>query len=367
MKLCIYNVTATTHFGGLETYAWELGRAMVARGHQVDIIAGEGGGARNADVKLRTFPFISRGRFPNFGTRFRKLMERLSFAKNALPLIVEQNYDAIIINKPYDLPAMWLGKRRGMRSKVLFRSGGTDFFALDRFFAGAVDYWVSTSNYNALQIERRFGCVVQRVPNGVDVSRFVRADSNPDLRRKWRVPEDATLLVSVGRLVGWKGLEVILDAMVDLPNVHYVIVGQGESRPKLEEQARALGILSRVHFAGLISHESLPAALNECDVFVQPSIGEEAFGISVVEAMAIGLPVILSRNGGMVEIIDDRISGLFCEPGNVAEWRSAIDLLACKPEYRCHLGTMARQRVTQAFTWAANAKAIEDIFGWGAN
>jgi len=367
MKLCIYNVTATTHFGGLETYAWELGRAMVARGHQVDIVAGEGGRARNGEVALHAFPFISRSRFPDFGTRFRKLMERLSFAKNALPFILEQNYDAIIINKPYDLPAMWLGKRRGMRSKILFRSGGTDFFALDRVFGGAVDYWVSTSNYNASQIERRFGCIVQKVPNGVDVSKFVKADANPALRREWQVPEDATLLVSVGRLVGWKGLEVILDAMADFQNVHYLIVGEGENRSKLEKKAKALGILNRVHFAGLVTHGCLPELLSECDVFVQPSIGEEAFGISVVEAMAIGLPVILSRNGGMVEIINDHISGLLCAPGNVAEWKNAIDLLVRKPDYRRQLGVEARKRVTQAFTWAANAKAVEGIFGWGAN
>lgn len=359
MKIAMYNVTATTHFGGLETYGWEVGKALVEQGHEVWVVAGEGGPARHPEVKLKTFAFTPRERFPNLGTRFRKLMERLSFARQAVPWMLAQEFDAIVINKPFDMPAMWWLKRRGAKAVAVFRSGGTDFFQGDRWFAKAIDLWLSTSRYNALQIEGHFGRAVTLVPNGVDVDKFAAPRrSRETVRCQFGVPEGVPLVVSVGRLIGWKGLHVVVEALSGIPEAHYLIVGQGEERERLAQLASKLGLADRVHFAGVQAHADLPDILHAADAFVQPSVGEEAFGISVVEAMAAGLPVLVSKNGGMVEIIQDAAHGFVLPPGDVEAWRDALGQVMGDANLRAKVGRAARERVVEHFTWAGNAKSL---------
>lgn len=360
MRLCFFNVTASFIPGGLETYCWEVGRAMSRRGHEVSIVAGDRGEARHDEVSLVRFPFRIEQEWPRFGTRFRRLMERLSFAAaGALDHLIDTQYDAVIVNKPFDFPILWQARRCGMRSQTLFRSGGTDFFAGDRWFAGAIDHWVSTSRYNADQIEARYGRRVTVIHNGVDTERFA-----PGAGRKpvIALPPDSVVVVSVGRLVGWKGLHVVLEALAGLPtHVHHLVIGDGPERAELEAMTRRLGVSDRVHFAGRVAHAELPYWLACGDVFVQPSIGEEAFGISVVEAMACGLPVLASDNGGMRETVVSGETGWLLPPGDVAAWRETLDKLVVDAEQRRTFGAASRRRAVDHFTWAANAASVERL------
>jgi len=363
MKICFYNVTASFIPGGLETYCWEVGRAMARRGHEVAIVAGDRGGPRHDEVKLIQFPFRIEQSWPHYGTRFRRLMERLSFARGGgLDHLVHAGYNAVIVNKPFDFPVLWRARRRGMQAQTLFRSGGTDFFATDRWFAGAIDHWVSTSRYNAAQVEGRYGRAVTVINNGVDTDHFrvlPERVSLPGLPLPG-LPIDARVIASVGRQVGWKGLAVIIRALAALPDdVHYLAIGEGSEQPAMKELARSLGIADRVHFPGPIGHDALPAWLNRADIYVQPSIGEEAFGISVVEAMACGLPVLASNNGGMKEIVLPGVTGQLLPAGDVDVWREALATLLDDVAARETQGAAARQRVIDHFTWAANAAAVE--------
>lgn len=362
MRIAFYNVTATYLTGGLETYCWEAGRALSRRGHQVSIVAGARGEARHDEVQLVQFPFRAEKEWPDLGVRCRRLAERASFARHAMDHLLQAGYDAIIINKPFDFPVLWRARQRGLRASTLFRSGGTDFFPGDRWFAGAVEHWVSASRYNAQQVTQRYRRAVRVIHNGVDTSRFcppADQSARQALRQRLNLPAQALLLISVGRLVGWKGLQVVLQTLPALPpHVHYLVVGDGPARTNLMQQAEALGISQRVHFVGAVAHPDLPALLGGSDLFLQPSVGEEAFGISVVEAMACGLPVLASNNGGLPEIIVDASHGLLLEPGDIAAWRQGIlSMLAADLP---GMGQAARQRATEHFTWAANAARLED-------
>jgi glycosyltransferase involved in cell wall biosynthesis len=101
--------------------------------------------------------------------------------------------------------------------------------------------------------------------------------------------------------------------------------------------------------------------LSQCDAYVQPSVGEEAFGISVVEAMACGLPVLASDNGGLPEIVVPRSTGLLLTPGDVAAWRDAIGRLAGETATAKAWGDAGRIRANAEFTWAANAQKLEAV------
>lgn len=357
MKICFYNLTAGFKTGGLETYCWEVGRALARLGHEVHIFGGEGGQVRNDEVKLIALPYTPRHRFPNFGTRFRKLAERLSFAKHAKPLLAAGNYDAIIVNKPYDFPVLaWL-KRRGFAGVTAIRSGGTDYYLGDRWYAAAVDVWLSTSAYNAAQINGRYGRSVTVIPNGVDPERFSPTMADPTIRRRFGIPEGAVTLVSVGRLVGWKGYHIIVEALSSLPGVHYLVVGGGEERSRLEALATQSGVGDRIHFAGEVPHRDLPAFLCAGDVFVQPSIGEEAFGISVVEAMSCGLPVLASDQGGLREIVVPGETGMLLPAGDVPAWTAAIATLG-EAGRRRKFGEDGHRRVLDHFTWEGNGRQL---------
>ncbi len=366
MKICFYNVTASFIQGGLETYCWEAGRALARRGHRVSIVAGLGGEPRHQEVELLRFPFRREQAWPDLGTRFRRLMERLSFARHSLSHLVSAGYDAVVVNKPFDFPVLWQARRRGLAAQTVFRSGGTEFYLGDRQFAGSVDHWLSTSRYNAAQVESRYGRRVQVVHNGVDVDQFKPLARAGQLREQLGLPGSARVLASVGRQVGWKGLRVILEALPLLPrDVHYLVVGEGPDEARLREQAAQLGLAERVHFCGRIAHEELPQVLAQADLLVQPSLGEESFGITLVEAMACALPVLASRQGGMTEIVLPGATGELLPAGEVGAWRGAIVAMLAQPDRMRALGAAGRERVVAEFTWAANAAKLERLLQEG--
>jgi glycosyltransferase involved in cell wall biosynthesis len=358
MKICLYNVTTGHVRGGLETYCIEMGKALTRRGHQLALVLGDAAQHVNeVGLEVVKFPFRQRSTFADFGTRYRKLMERVSFGRKAWRHLVTAGYDAIIITKPFDFPVLWWARRHGLRAQTLFQSGGADFFPGDRFFSGAVDHWAACSDYTARQIAERYHRGVQVISNGVDTQHFAPGPRNVVIRAGLGVPVDVPLIMSVGRLIGWKGLRIIIEAISQIPEAHYVVIGEGDERARLEEQARLLNVPARVHFLGGIDHNKLPPLLREADVFVQPSIGEEAFGITVIEAMACGLAVVASRNGGMVEIITDGETGVLAPIGDVNIWRNTLSGLLSDRARVAAIGLRARRHAELHFTW--DAKAIQ--------
>jgi glycosyltransferase involved in cell wall biosynthesis len=366
VKICIYNVTSCHLHGGLETYCWEMGRALAQRGNDVTLVAGARGNAWHDEVKLAQFAFRLEQEWPDFGHRFQRLMERLSFARSALDHVLSAGYDALVISKPYDFPVMWRARRRGLKAQIAFHASGTEFYFGDRWFSGAVDHWLAVSRYTARQQEGRYGHATSVVHNGVDVGRFHPVGRNPDLRTAWGVPANARLVVSTGRLVGWKGLRLVVSAMSGLAgDVHYLVVGAGPEAEALRAHASALGLSDRVHLTGRVEHPRLPEVLSQADVYVQPSIGEESFGISVVEAMACGLPVLASNFGALPEVVADGETGMLVAPGDVGAWTSALADLLADPARQRRMGAAARARAEAKFTWAACARDLEAILQGG--
>jgi glycosyltransferase involved in cell wall biosynthesis len=361
MKICFYNVTASYKTGGLETYCWEVGHALAQKGHDVTIVAGTGGKQRYEDVRLIEFPFKERDRFIDLGTRFRKLSERISFGIHSWRHLLEKKYDAIIINKPFDMPVIWWAKKNGLNSVVAFRSGGADFFFGDKLFKSAIDIWLSSSNYNAKQISNHYKVNVHVIHNGVDINKFYPRTKSESFRKKLGIPQESFIIMSVGRLIGWKGLNLIIDILPHLKNCYYIVVGNGPAHEQLKKQANELKVSNRIHFLGEIPHKNLPEILPEADIFVQPSIGEEAFGITLVEAMACGIPVCASNIGGMPEIVINGETGLLLPPGDRNAWRIAIQTLLKKSDMMKEMAIKARNRVVKHFTWSANAEQLENI------
>lgn len=143
--------------------------------------------------------------------------------------------------------------------------------------------------------------IIDVVYNGVDTSRFIKKELNT---------ANAVTFIYVGRLFPSKGVHILINAFAllkDMHDVRLMVVGEGEQLDQLEEQAKDLGLTEKITFYGL--RMDIPELLLSADYFVHPAVWNEGFGITLVEAMSVGLPCIAFRKGAIPEIIHDDVNG----------------------------------------------------------
>jgi rhamnosyl/mannosyltransferase len=190
-------------------------------------------------------------------------------------------------------------------------------------------------------------CVV--IPFGFDPARFNGVSARDP--GSGGTPSPPTVLF-VGRLVEYKGVDVLLRALAGLIGVRAVLVGGGPRRAALEELASDLGLRDRVTFEGEVSDERMAELYGTCDLFVLPSVTRaEAFGLVQLEAMAAGKAVVsTSVPTGVPWVNQHERTGLIVPPGDVPALRRAIDRLLEDPELRSRMGREGRARVARDFT-----------------
>ncbi len=190
------------------------------------------------------------------------------------------------------------------------------------------------------------------VHSGVDVARLNGApDRRADYRREFSVPNGAPLLGTVGHLADHKGQRDLVAAapavLARHPQARILVVGAGELLEPLAAQARELGVADRVLFPGFRS--DVPSLLAALDVFVFPS-HLEGLGTSVLDALALGLPVVATTAGGIPEMIEDGVHGRLVPPRDPDALAAAILELLAQPERARALGQAGRARVLAEFT-----------------
>lgn len=171
------------------------------------------------------------------------------------------------------------------------------------------------------------------VPTGVDVQRFhptvARTAARAAQREAWGLNESDEVLLSLGRLGVEKRVDFLLEAFArlasDRPNAKLVLAGRGPMRKPLEAHAARLGVADRVHFAGFVADEALPGAYAAADAFASAS-DFETQGITVLEAMAAGLPVAAAAAGGYLDPLHDGHNGHLFAPYDVEDARRALGL-----------------------------------------
>ncbi len=192
------------------------------------------------------------------------------------------------------------------------------------------------------------------VPNGVDLSNFTREISDEektDLKNRLGKKEGDIFLITTSRLVHKNANDDVISALVNLPkNISFIVIGKGELGHKLQKQARDLGVGDRVKFLGLVSNTDLPKYLSISDIFIRPS-RSEGFGVSFIEAMAAGLPVIATPVGGIPDFIDDKETGVFCSPDHPQSIVQAVTLFLSDPALREKIIKQARARVIADYSW----------------
>ena len=222
---------------------------------------------------------------------------------------------------------------------------------------------VAVSAEVARSFRRIYGFDPAVIPNGIDVERFCR----PEARGPWREANgfcmDDGLIVSVARLDPQKNplgmLESFARALRRDVRWHLLFAGDGSLRAAVEERARAWEIAGRVHFLGV--RADVPEMLSACDIFALASLWEGS-PVSVMEAMAAGLPVAAAAVGGVPELVENGVTGLLARAGDCESLAAALAAMAHDAPRRREFAERSRRRAA-GFGLDAMVESYSRIFG----
>jgi glycosyltransferase involved in cell wall biosynthesis len=204
-------------------------------------------------------------------------------------------------------------------------------------------------------------------PNGVNPEVFRPDIDGLEVRKRFGWDRE-TVVGFIGTFTRWHGVETLFDAAILAlqrnPNLRFLLIGDGDLRTALEQQAESRGLKEFLLFTGLIPHTEAPLYLAACDILVSPHLGfqdgTKFFGspTKLFEYMAMGRAIIASRLEQIAEVIRDGQNGLLMNPGDDRQLAELILQLASDHTLRLHLGQRAREDVVAHYTWDQNVRRI---------
>ncbi len=345
--------------GGSQTYAQEVATNLCELGQEVVFLTRTQPGCEEFDAAL-PFEVLRRHSKVQLGALFfRKLKsERFDavFVTHRADFAALANTASRLLGKPYFLSVYGGEILHDFRASSVRRN-----FASARAIV-AISSYTKGLLVNLGVSDKK----VHVIPCGTDPQRFFPADAGP-VREKHGLG-DSSVILSVSRLVRRKGNANVISALPgvldEVPQAHYLIVGEGPEEENLRSQAREMGLEDRVTFAGRVDEGGLTPYYNACDVFVMPSFaahrGEnvEGFGITYLEANACGKPVVGGRTGGVPDAIDDGVTGILVDPLDVSDIQKAIISILADPKKARAMGQAGRKRVEQEYNWRGVTERI---------
>jgi len=232
-----------------------------------------------------------------------------------------------------------------------------------KILASADALLVSSKDYAANSSYAPVADKVIELPFGVDEIRFSPGLSERD---RFGLPVDTSTILFVGgmdKAHAFKGVDILLRAAVDLPDVHLLLVGEGELKKSYEKLAENLGIAPRCHFVGSVKDDGLVAAYRTADVFAFPSTSAaEAFGLVAVEAQSCGIPVVASDLPGVRTVVEDEKTGFLVPVNDTKALAERLNQILKDPDLRRRMGETARQRVLDRFTWTKHMEGLIKVY-----
>jgi glycosyltransferase involved in cell wall biosynthesis len=279
-------------------------------------------------------------------------------------LVAAHSYD--LCHAFFGIPCGYVARRLGLPYVVSLQGSDVPFYnerfkRLDRLFfkrmsiriwADAVCVTANSKALRELALTSAPNQPIEVVYNGVDTDAF-----HPAVR-----DGGGLRAICVARLIQRKGIEYLIRAMAELRDldVRLTIVGTGNEEANLRALARREDVEHMVRFAGFVHHEEVARLYGESDVFVLPSLNE-GMSLTVLEAMACGLPIVMTDTGGAAELVRDGQSGFLVEK------RSASDVAARLRRYLSEPGLLARhggesRRTAESLTWGRIAEAYRRLY-----
>lgn len=369
--------------GGQNTHVAELSTALARLGHRVRVYTRRDGvdlppvAHTDDGVEVVHVPAGPPERVPKDGllpymAQFAKVLER-DWCDGSPPDIAHAHFWMS------GLAAVGAGRRCGVPVVQTYHALGT----VKRRHQGAAD----TSPPGRIGYERKLGRAAARVvaqchdergelvrlgvppsrinlvPSGVDLSRF-----HPDVAADARGAR-APRILSVGRLVERKGYADLVDALPLVPEAELVVVGgpppEGLAADpvarRLTTLARERGVADRVRLVGAVPKEEMPAWYRSADLLACAP-WYEPFGLTPLEAMACGVPVVATAVGGLTDTVADGVTGVLVPPRNPAALADALRDLLADPLRRLAYGVAAGDRARGRYSWRTTASALAGVY-----
>lgn len=338
------------HVSGVTNYISLNKRVLEAAGHEVFVFTfGEdapGEGETNV-IRSPGLPLLDTGIYLNlrYSTAARKLLRTMDIAHVHHPFL--SGTLALRYCRPHNIPIVFTNHTRydlyaqaylpGMPGEI----SETAMQAFFPAFCRSCELVIAPSA-GMKTVLQRFGVdsLIQVVPNGVDLRPF-QPPLRPVERKSIGLDGEDVVLIYLGRLGPEKNLPFLLRAFRGVfqafQNARLVLVGDGPERVNLEDEARHLDILSAVRFTGMVDYSHVPQYLAMADIFVTASV-TEVHPLSVIEAMAAGLPVLGIQSPGVGDIVQDGISGLLAASQDQASFAAKMAYLVMDQSIRRKLG-----------------------------
>jgi len=364
----IFSLAYYPHVGGAEVALKEItDRIQDIEFHMVTLrMDGEAREEKNGNIIIH--------RIGNGASYLQKILFIPHAAATAARLHRKNHFDEFWAMMSYMLFPIVLLRWRGIRIPYLLtlQEGDPWEHMFSRWFILPFRSLLSSGFRNALAVQtistylaqwaRRMGYQGETliIPNGVDVTRFANIQHQTS---------NTVTLVTTSRLVYKNAIDDVISALALLPeNIRFTIYGIGPDEEMLKKLANDLGVAARVHFAGQISHAELPAALAACDIFIRPS-RSEGMGNSFIEAMAAGLPVIATQEGGIADFLfdakrnpDKETTGWAVDKDSPEQIAEAVKDIIAHPEQVAKVTATAKKMVQEKYDWNLIAEKMNELF-----
>ncbi|MCA9728565.1 MAG: glycosyltransferase family 4 protein [Candidatus Eisenbacteria bacterium] len=352
----ILHLISQTVIGGAESYGHTLACELAKRGHGVRLLANRSNG-----------PLLDRPCPSDLGTFALGRSNRLDPA--ILRFLVRHLHDfrPHVIHAHNFGPNSWaraLGVMHPRLAVVCHVHSGRMVsrhrarrVMLDRVMYRRADAVIALNNEQVTFLEDRLLVPAERIhlmPNGIDMRRFKPPSENT------RNPREVVCVASLTPIKHHEGLlQAWGKVRREIPDAKLTLVGDGELRRKLEEQARSLEIQDSIEFTGIRS--DVVPFLERAGVFVLPSL-REAMPLALLEAMAAGLASVASDVGGIPEMIEDGFNGRLVPAGDTDALAARLIDVLRDPECQVKLGEAARQTVVRRYSLTASVDQIERLY-----
>jgi len=363
VKILMHCVYFPPEFGGLESHVYHLCRALAGQGHQVDIVTSRSKPDEAPAHEVMDGVGVWRTWFPG-----KNLAGWTAHAVGSVPRTVRLAREADVLHAQAFQSVPPLAVARAFTGAPLVTTYHTSHFlkmAAKPVWRGVLGRLVAAGDHNlaaSVEIARVAeglapGHGVEPLTNGVDTDLFHRVE--PALpapgngRRRVLVPR---------RLFHKNGVEHFVRAVPLIAravDIEAVLVGDGPERGALERLADDLGVSRRIRFLGAKRNAEMPGLLSSAELAVFPSL-MEATSVAALECMACELPVAASNVGGLPEIVDDQVGGLF-QPADPADLARVVLGLLQDADLRA-LGARARERVVANWSNARLAARHLEIY-----
>lgn len=351
---------------GTEIATYNIAKHLARRGHEVHVITRYDSGLPR--VSFEKGFYVHRINAPKSDLEEMTIyvLRELMLIRSLKPDIVHaqsirRGLACVLAKKLFKIPCVVWGQGSDVYLPWRFKSFYSKIVLSEANVLIALTEYMKRKMIKLLGKERNNIFVL---PNGIDLELFSNY-SEKNINNMINLKKNFRIILYVGRLEPVKGVKYLIESLVFLKNkgisnVKLLIIGEGTYRKFCEELVKKLHLEDFVVFLGSVPHEEVPAYMALADVLVLPSLSE-GFGIVLLEAMAMGLPIIATKVTGLTEIVEDGENGFLVEPHNPLEIAEKCYILLTNDDIRNKISENNRKKAKK-YEWKKIIDKLEKIY-----